>query len=181
MSEVVAADEVPDPLGQKLEERLGASLPRLRRHLARQRRVPGLELDDLAQEVLARALRYRQRYDPSRALWPWLRRLAERVLSDQRAAGHRRAVPLSALDAHPAEPAARGDLSARIDADDELARLLEPLSQREREILLRFHGQGQSVHAIAAALGLPEGTIKSHLSRARRRLAGLPEKEPPHA
>lgn len=191
MGESAAVGEMSDPLrdelGDKLEGRLTASLPRLRRHLARRRPVPGIELDDLAQEVLARALRYRARYDPRRALWPWLRTLAERVRSDQRTAGKRRAAPLSALDPQPPEPAARGDGCARVDADDELERLLAPLSAREREVLVRFHQHGQSVRAIAAALALPEGTVKSHLSRARRRLAGLSEdanpseKEPPHA
>lgn len=180
MSESLASESVPEPL-PSLEERLAASLPRLRRYLARRRGVPGEEPDDLAQEVVARALRYRERFDPRRALWPWLRRLAERVQSDRRAAGARRQAPLSALAQTPEEPLARGSVGEQVEQRDELERLLAPLSAIEREVLVRFHQRAQSVRAIAAELALPEGTVKSHLSRARRTLAGLPEKEPPHA
>ena len=33
-----------------------------------------------------------------------------------------------------------------------------------------FHQQGWSVERIGAELGMPEGTVKSHLFRARRRM-----------
>jgi DNA-directed RNA polymerase specialized sigma24 family protein len=49
--------------------------------------------------------------------------------------------------------------------------VLRPL---EREVLLRFHQNMESVREIALATDMPEGTVKSHLSRARRRLAELP-------
>jgi RNA polymerase sigma-70 factor (ECF subfamily) len=38
------------------------------------------------------------------------------------------------------------------------------------EIVLLFHQQGWSVQRISEELGMPEGTIKSHLFRARRRM-----------
>ena len=155
----------PDPF----EERLTRALPRLRTHLAGRRlRVSGVEPDDLAQEVVARALRYRRSYDDSRSLWPWLRRLAERVVSDQRQAGTRR--PEAGLED---EPVAAEEQSS-LDLRDEVELLLAQLAPRERDVLVRFHQRGQSVRHIAAETGLPEGTVKSHLSRARRRLAESP-------
>lgn len=157
---------------ESFDDGLTRALPRLRGHLARRGRVPGLETEDVAQEVAVRALRYRARYDARRGLWPWLRRLAERVLFDQRAAGARR-VGAPSQDDPDATPAAEGE--AALDGDDALARLLAPLARIERDVLLRFHRDGESVRAIAGALGLAEGTVKSHLSRARRRLAGLGE------
>ena len=42
---------------------------------------------------------------------------------------------------------------------------------KSREVVERFHRDGQSVATIGSELGLPEGTVKSHLHRARRRLA----------
>ena len=171
MREALVNPGLPDPL----EERLAQALPRLEAHLAgRGRRVPGLEPDDLAQEVLARALRYRDSYDERRALWPWLRQLAQRVVHDQRAAGARR--PAQLEDHEPA--AAR--VSEPLETREELARLLSGLRPIEREVLLRFHQRLESVAEIALALGQPEGTVKSHLSRARRRLAGLSEREQRH-
>lgn len=158
---------------ESFDDGLARALPRLRGILARRGRVAGLEAEDVAQEVAVRALRYRARFDERRGLWPWLRRLAERVLLDQRAALARRVGAGTALDPD-ASPARAGE--AELDADEELAHLLAPLARVEREVLLRFHRDGQAVRAIAAALGLPEGTVKSHLSRARRRLAGLGDK-----
>lgn len=51
----------------------------------------------------------------------------------------------------------------------------------ERRVLLEFHQDGRSVREIARALGSPEGTVKSDLHRARRRLAERLDKERPDA
>jgi RNA polymerase sigma-70 factor (ECF subfamily) len=149
-----------------LEARLAAEAPGLRAYL---RRVAGVgarsaELDDLAQAALERALRYRKSYDPARPLGAWLRTIALRVVLDQRAARVR-----DAASAPSNELAAREDAS--VEHRDELARVLAPLSDVEREVLVRFHGRGETVEELALALRLPEGTVKSHLHRARRKLA----------
>jgi len=47
---------------------------------------------------------------------------------------------------------------------------LESLVSPQREIVLLFHQQNWSVQQIARELAMPEGTIKSHLFRARRRM-----------
>ena len=44
------------------------------------------------------------------------------------------------------------------------------LSPLQREIVLLFHQQQWSIGDIATNLSLPEGTVKSHLFRARRRM-----------
>lgn len=174
-----AASPVPDPHERALlfEEGLTRTLPRLRTHLASPaKRVPGVEPEDLAQEVLARALRYRESFEPGREVWPWLRRLAERVLCDQREAGARQPSAGNEARAPDAEAFLATALrAAALDAREQVERILAPLSAREREILVRFHQREESVREIARDLGLPEGTIKSHLSRARRRLAALPD------
>jgi len=66
-----------------------------------------------------------------------------------------------------APPAAEAGVGESVEA------LLMPLAAVERDVLLRFHRDGRSVREIARALGMPEGTVKSHLHRARRRLAEL--------
>ena len=53
----------------------------------------------------------------------------------------------------------------------QLTAMLEHLDTTEREALVRFHARGESVREIATSLGLPEGTVKSHLHRARQKLA----------
>ena len=161
VAECLAPSQVPDPL----EQRLTSALPRLRAHLVR--RAPGAEHEDIAQEVMTRALRYRDSFDPTRELWPWLRRMADRVLHDHHSAAQRRP---AALESH--EPAAREE-SPVLDERDQLQRWLRSLTERERDVLLRFHQREQSIQEIASETGMPTGTIKSHLSRARRRLAEL--------
>lgn len=168
MADSPLTSRLPDPL----EERLTSALPKLKAHLAaHSRRVPGSEPEDMAQEVVARALRYRESYDEGRALWPWLRTVAQRVLHTHRARDHR--LPESIEEYDPVDPRPRAQTETR----EELARLLNSLRSVERDVLLRFHDQNQSVREISHALSLPEGTIKSHLSRARKRLASLTSAE----
>jgi RNA polymerase sigma-70 factor (ECF subfamily) len=54
-----------------------------------------------------------------------------------------------------------------------MAALLAGLEPIERTVLLCFHRDGRPVAAIARELRLPVGTVKSHLSRGRSRLAAL--------
>ena len=164
---------------EALELGLARLQPRLRQHLASpRRRVRGVDPADLAQEVHVRALRYRASFEPGRALWPWLVRVAERVVSDQRAARAPEAHDQACIEA---APDARRDPREDVDAGDALARGLACLDERERRVLLEFHREGRSVREIARSLALPEGTVKSHLHRARRRLAERLEGKRPDA
>jgi RNA polymerase sigma factor (sigma-70 family) len=54
-----------------------------------------------------------------------------------------------------------------------LVRALDALSGPQREMVLLFHQQGWGVGEIARQANLPEGTVKSHLFRARRRMLEL--------
>ncbi|MEM7310436.1 MAG: sigma-70 family RNA polymerase sigma factor [Planctomycetota bacterium] len=154
----------PDPRTLDLEDRLEAEIPGLRRFLGSL--GGGQESEDVLQDALTRALRYRGAFDPARPLGAWLRRTAFRALLDHRARLGRRPAGLGAeveaLTAREAPgPAAR----------EEVERLLQRLSTVEREVLVGFHQRGESIAELAARLALPPGTVKSHLHRARRRLA----------
>lgn len=146
-----------------IDERLVAELPALRAYVSRIAR--GADIDDLLQEALARALRYRGSFETGRAVGPWLRSVAWRVVLDRR----KRRTPES-LTQEP--PDAKAIVGSRADDVDELNHALSALSDVERVVLVRFHGHGESVQEIAAALAMPAGTVKSHLHRARRKLAG---------
>ena len=160
------------PLGDELEERLTLAQPQLHAYLAlRSRRITGVEPEDLAQEVVARALLYRDKFDPTRELWPWLRQVALRVVTDHQVIASRRAEELLETDVEAPTQVPMLDLR------EELVQTLATLTSVEREALLRFHQREESVREIATAMQMPEGTVKSHLSRARRRLAGLSDLE----
>ena len=47
---------------------------------------------------------------------------------------------------------------------------LDALVSPQKEIVLLYHQQGWSVQRISEELSMPEGTVKSHLFRARRRM-----------
>jgi len=169
----------PSNAETSLDARLVAELPDLRAFV---RRLAGggatsADVEDFVQDVVARALRYRAAFDAERALGPWLRTTALRVFIDHRARG---ANAPQALDAQSDELVAREIASGeRMEQREELSAMLERLDPTEREALVRFHARGQSVREIAAALRLPEGTVKSHLHRARRKLARFKSSEEP--
>lgn len=52
---------------------------------------------------------------------------------------------------------------------------LAALSDIQRDVVTLFYLQERSVRDVAAMLDLPEGTVKSHLHRARLVLAGMGE------
>jgi len=155
-----------------LEEQLTAEIPRLRGFLRRLEGRPAPDVDDLVQESLTRALRYRETFDARRAIWPWLKRTAFRVFLDQR--DRDRVHPSSGEELVEELPAWDVDRAAQ---REQVHRLLDALAPLERDVLLRFHRDGLSVAAISGELGLPEGTVKSHLHRARRRLAARGDEE----
>jgi RNA polymerase sigma-70 factor (ECF subfamily) len=154
-----AYEEEPDPL----RERLRAEAPRLRAFVARLTGRSGPDADDIAQEALTRAWRYRRSFDSLRELGPWLRAAAFRAFLDHRERADRAPGPLAS------EPAAR--LDDDVDSRDTVDLWLAVLSESERDVLVRFHRLQHSVAEIASDLGIPEGTVKSQLHRARRKIA----------
>jgi RNA polymerase sigma factor (sigma-70 family) len=147
-------------------------------HAFAQRRV-GLELaEEVAAETFARAFELRARYDTAHALaLPWLLGIATNVMrrhwrsERRRLAAYARAVTHDAPGAPP-------------DPDGEVIRAVARLPRRQREVVLLHAWADLSYEQIARALDLPVGTVRSRLSRARRKLAGdalaLTE-EPSHA
>jgi RNA polymerase sigma-70 factor (ECF subfamily) len=47
------------------------------------------------------------------------------------------------------------------------------LNPQQREIILLFHQQNWPITEIAIHLDMPEGTVKSHLHRARKRMKSV--------
>ena len=55
----------------------------------------------------------------------------------------------------------------------EIKQLLMRLPSVQREVITLFYLEDESIQDVAQILGIPEGTVKSHLHRARRALAGM--------
>jgi len=153
--------------GSQLEREMLGELPSVRAFLGKL--LSGrrdVEVEDLVQETVARALRYRASFDPRHSLGPWLRRTAFRVFLDHGGT----ATPSSPGEAIEPE-APRSELDGCVETREALEHILRSLQGVERDILVRFHRDEQPLSEIATVLGLPIGTVKSHLHRARKRLA----------
>ena len=132
----------------------------------------GAELaDDVMAETFAVAFQRRDRYDLGHAeAIPWLYGIATNLIRAQRRAEARRWRALAREVLAPeAEPEAeRAD--ARVSAQagrPELMRALAGLPSRQRDVLLLYAWAELDYAAIARALGVPVGTVRSRLNRAR--------------
>jgi RNA polymerase sigma-70 factor (ECF subfamily) len=124
--------------------------------------------DDLFQESWIRVARARDRFDRTRRFSTWLFQIANNLCRDRwrRLDARRRA-----LDSFHAETHASGaDVAAApaLPADTRLARRLEALPERLREVLVLRYYHDQSEAEIAEILGIPRGTVKSRLHAAVR-------------
>jgi RNA polymerase sigma-70 factor (ECF subfamily) len=125
------------------------------------------DAEDVTQKTFVSAWTGRRGFDPARArLGAWLVGIAKHKIADAHAA-RARARELEALAAAVAtDTGAETDLTDRILLADELARL-DPEAQR----IMRLAFYDDLTHAqIAEQLGVPLGTVKSHIRRSLLRM-----------
>jgi len=141
------------------------------------RRVQPADAEGLLGEVFRVAFEHRAGFDLAReSARPWLYGIAANVVAKHhRSEGRRiratlRLAGRGVLGEDPAELAVRA-ADARA-AWDQLAGALDSLPGPERQTLLLFAWEELSYEEIAEALGIPLGTVRSRLNRARSRLAG---------
>ena len=138
----------------------------VRRYVAR--RVGSEAGDDLASEVFTRAFRARERCRAEQATaLPWLLGVANHVIADHRRAEQRRLKALQHLAAAAPQLIEHEDRAL----SGELVRELRRLSGEDRDALLLVVWGELSYEEAATALGVPIGTVKSRIARARRALA----------
>jgi RNA polymerase sigma factor (sigma-70 family) len=133
---------------------------------------PGLA-DDLASEVFLIAFDRRARYDlgqPDAA--PWLYGIASNLVARHRRAEVRRYRALARAGVDETVEGHGDGVAGRLDAQAlraKLAGALADLDRRDREVLLLVAWAQLSLEETARALGIPAGTARSRLHRARRR------------
>lgn len=131
--------------------------------------------DDLAAETFLAAFRRRDAFDPRLGtVRPWLYGIATNLIAGHRRAESRRNAALARIGADVPVQDAEEQIAERLtawQARRSLARALAQLPDRERDVLLLTAVGGLSYADVAFALSVPEGTVASRLSRARRRLA----------
>lgn len=148
------------------------------RYAAQARRVARAVLgdpddaDDAAQDAFLSALVKLEQCDPRRPFGPWLMRIVANAATDRR---RRRAVraaepldpELAGAGEWPDRAAERNLLAERLRA------ALDELPPRRRLAVVLFDAEGYSHAEIAEILGIAEGTVRSEVFHARRRLRAL--------
>ena len=129
--------------------------------------------EDIVQEAFVRVLKNLDRFDDRFRFSTWLFTIAKRLYVN---AAQKKAPAFDSDTVgsqggeadgpglESAEHESMGHLRAIIDA------ALRDLNDQQREIVLLFHQQNWSIQAVAAYLDMPQGTVKSHLHRARARM-----------
>ncbi|MEU5697099.1 RNA polymerase sigma factor [Actinosynnema sp. NPDC020468] len=130
--------------------------------------------DDLVGDVFVAAIRGRAGYDPARAaVRPWLYGIATNVVRTHLRSRRRersataRVAPPGHADSHENRVVDQVDAQVRA---RRLARALEDLAPRDRDVLLLTSWAGMDSTEVAQALDIPVGTVRSRLHRVRRHL-----------
>jgi RNA polymerase sigma-70 factor (ECF subfamily) len=130
--------------------------------------------EDAAQETLVRVWKALPGFDGRAALGTWIYAIARNTSLMEL----RRRRPTVSLDdpycaeaQHAAESIASGP--APDPERDNLLRLLETLPRNQQEAVRLFYLEDRSYEAVAEQLGMPLGTVKNLLHRARKRLMEL--------
>jgi RNA polymerase sigma-70 factor (ECF subfamily) len=145
----------------------------LHRYLVR--RIGPDDADGLVGEVFRIAFEKRHTYDPDRpTARPWLYGIATNLVAKHRRSEARRYYAMARLAARRVpSPVLDEQVSAAVDAQDRWLRVagaVAALPPPERDALILHVWEGLSYEEVAAALGVPVGTVRSRLNRARGRL-----------
>jgi RNA polymerase sigma-70 factor (ECF subfamily) len=131
--------------------------------------------EDLAQETFLRAFLRLETYQAERPFGPWIRRVAANLSINEMKASRLMLLPLEDEDAAPTAGEGDGpeETLLRQDASQTLARGIRSLRPHQRAVIELSHFQELSYAEIAAELEIPLSDVKSHLFRARKRLAEI--------
>ncbi len=126
--------------------------------------------DDLVQESVMRALTALRQFQPDTNLKAWIFTILRRVFLEQTRRAKREAAAL--MDHAHANPVHQQPHAADI---SDLSRMLWSLPPSLRESLVLVGAQELTHEEAAAICGVPVGTMRARVSRARAKLAALTE------
>ena len=131
------------------------------------------DAEEAAQDAFLKAYRALPGFRAGAPFRPWLLRIVGNESRNRRRAAGR----LAALELRAAEGLGAGDAAPSPEAEAEAAeerrallRALDGLGDEQRDVVTCRYLLQLSVEETAAALGVPEGTVKSRLARALDRL-----------
>jgi len=126
------------------------------------------DADDLLQETWLRIHKVRHTYRPGEPVLPWFYAIARHVRVDH----YRKAIRLSTREQRIEEissvAATTAEESGRLSAD--LATLLAPLSDSQREVIEMLKVAGMTLEEVARATSSSVGSVKQKVHRAYKKL-----------
>ena len=129
--------------------------------------------EDITQEILVRVWRALPGYGAQAALSTWVYAISKNACLSEL----RKRRPVVSIDddagSYDAQIAALGSNDADDSATVSVTQLLDQLPERYRQAVTLFYLEDKSYEQTAASLGLPLGTVKALLHRARKKLTEL--------
>jgi RNA polymerase sigma-70 factor (ECF subfamily) len=124
--------------------------------------------EDVTQDIFLKMWQVLPDYDGSASLSTWLYTISRNTsLSALRAESYRRTLPIEDCEPQGSNNAEAGTQQVQVQ------QLLGRLPEMQQQVMTLFYLQDRSIEDVAHMLDLPEGTVKSHLHRARRALAAM--------
>ena len=124
--------------------------------------------DDLAQEVFLKVYRGLPYFRGEARLSTWIFRIVSNVCAQDRSQR-----PLEAMTPLSREPGRQDAAFAELELRDRLDKAIAQLPEKYRLLVAAHYLDGVQYEALAEALDLPLGTVKTHLYRAKRLLRDL--------
>ncbi len=134
------------------------------------------EADDLYQDTWLRVMKNISQYDSNRDFEPWLTKIC--VNTYRNALRRIARSPLLNFKTNEEKDAMFCAVPAAENPDySSLYEAIERLPEKYRIVVILFYFEDMDVAATARAMGIPEGTVKSRLSKARKLLKEVLEHE----
>lgn len=132
------------------------------------------QVDDIAQEVFLKIHRGLPYFRGDARLSTWIYRIVQNVCFEARP----RRAPDFSLDVPPEarpvrEPGQPDGAFAELELRDRLDKAIAQLPDQYRLLIAAHYLEGVQYEALAEAMNIPLGTVKTHLYRAKRRLREL--------
>jgi RNA polymerase sigma-70 factor (ECF subfamily) len=157
------------PLDREFEERLAEASTlafRVAYAVLRQRE----DAEDVAQEAAVRAYRGFTSLRKRDQFRSWLVRIAWRLAVDRRKSERRRGVRELKASLTPPLPPNAEEIAAGRQTEQRVWDAVDELPEKLRIVVVLSAIEGHGMREVATLLGLAEGTVKSRLHEARRRL-----------
>ncbi len=140
------------------------------------------DAEDLVQDVLVKVYARQDELTSIRELSPWLGRVVYNQFIDDKRRYGRTPLKLVGSDADVEDLAATANGSpanaaSRAEAQGRIIEALKKIAEEQRVVLVLHDVEGYKLKEIHELTGVPVGTLKSRLSRARARLRVLLQKD----